>query len=275
MTAVMTVRVISLASSSVYGNAYLVAWGPTAVLIDCGVPLRRLEKNLCELGIDPRHIAAVFVTHEHGDHIKALQLKHPFPERHGIKVFAPKLFWYAAQGIACLGADLRCNLEAGVVVSVGVLKVEAFSKSHDAIAPLGFRVTAPDGTSASVVTDLGEVTVDVMRGAFNSDYLIWESNHDHQLELASGRPYSLIKRVLGSFGHLSNDQAGQALSSLVTERTKGVMLAHLSLDCNTPELAVRTVAPYLRRSRFAGLLTVAHASEVTILSDIAIDTKEA
>lgn len=251
------------------------AWGPTAVLIDCGVPLRRLEKNLYELGIDPRKIAAVFVTHEHGDHIKALQLKNPFPERHGIKVFAPKLFWYAAQGISCLGSDLRCTLEAGVAVTVGSLKVEAFSKSHDAIAPLGFRVTAPDGTSASVVTDLGEVTADVMRGAFNSDYLIWESNHDHQLELASGRPYSLIKRVMGNFGHLSNDQAGQGLSSLVTERTRGVMLAHLSLDCNTPELAVLTVAPYLRRSRFAGLLTVAHASEVTILSDIETGTKEA
>ena len=85
----------------------------------------------------------------------------------------------------------------------------------------------------------------------------------------------MIKRVMGNFGHLSNDQAGQGLSSLVTERTRGVMLAHLSLDCNTPELAVLTVAPYLRRSRFAGLLTVAHASEVTILSDIETGTKEA
>ena len=275
MTAVMIVRVISLASSSVYGNAYLVAWGPTAVLIDCGVPLRRLEKNLHELGIDPRSISAVFISHEHSDHIKALQLKHPFPERHGIKVFAPKLFWYAAQGIACLGSGLRCNLDAGVTTNVGALKVEAFSKSHDAIAPLGFRITAPDGTSAAVVTDLGEVTADVMRGAFGCDYLVWESNHDHQMEISSGRPYSLIKRVLGSYGHLSNDQAGQALSNLVTERTKGVMLAHLSLDCNTPHLAVRTVAPYLRRSRFAGLLTVAHASDVTILADVTTDTKEA
>lgn len=275
ITAVMHMQVISLASSSVYGNAYLIGWGPTTILVDCGVPLRRLEKNLYELGIDPRQISAAFITHEHSDHIRALQLRHPFPERYGIKVFAPKLFWYAAEGITCLGSHLRCTFEKDTAVDVGMLRVEAFSKSHDAVAPLGFRITSPDGTSAVIVTDLGEVTPEVMRGAFDCDYIVWESNHDRDLELSSGRPYSLIKRVLGREGHLSNDQAGLALASLVTERTKGIMLAHLSLDCNTPELAVSTVAPYLRRSRFGGLLTVAQAGDVTVLANVQTELKEA
>lgn len=275
MAAVMTVRVISLGSSSVYGNAYLVAFGPTAILIDCGVPLRRLEHSLWSIGIDPRRLAAVFISHEHGDHIKALQLKHPFPERYDIKVYAPEMLWHTAQGIACLGAPLRRSVEPEVAVDVGYLKVEAFNKSHDAVAPLGFRVTAADGTCAAIVTDLGEVTPDVLRGAYDCDYLVWESNHDYHMEVTSGRPISLIKRVLGNYGHLSNEQAGRALSTLITGRTKGVMLAHLSLDCNTPELAVRTVAPYLRRSRFAGLLTVAHASDVTVLADTSSQIREA
>lgn len=268
-------RIMSLASSSVYGNAYLVSSGTTSVLIDCGVPIRRLEKNLLSLGVDPRRLAGVFISHEHSDHIRALQLKTPFPEKYDIPVFAPRDFWAAAVGIVGLRRELQRNLEAGHSTMAEGLLVSAFGKSHDAAAPLGFRVTAPDGTAAAVVTDLGEITEEVVRGARGADYLVFESNHDRQMELTSGRPYTLVKRVLGRFGHLSNDEAGVALSEIATERTKGIMLAHLSLDCNTPGLAVRTVSPYLRRCRFSGLLTVAQADGVSVLSDVSTEELEA
>lgn len=249
--------IVSLASSSVYGNAYLIGWGSTYLLVDCGVSLRRLEQSLASLGVAPQSLAGIVLTHEHGDHIRALQLKTPFSTKYNLPVYAPRELWAASlRGLTGIQGHV---LTADSTQQIGCLQVSAYGKSHDAIRPLMFRVTAPDGVCAAVVTDLGEVTQEVYRGAQNADYLIFESNHDRQMELDSGRPYMLIRRVLGRFGHLSNDEAGSALAELVGERTRGIMLAHLSLDCNRPELAVRTVTPYLRRAGFSGLLTVAPA----------------
>ncbi|MBT9176970.1 MAG: putative metallo-hydrolase YycJ [Firmicutes bacterium] len=261
---VMWMKVVSLASSSTYGNAYLIGWGSTYVLVDCGVPLRRLESSLVSLGVSPQRLAGILVSHEHSDHVKALQLKTPFSTKYNIPVFAPRELFSA--GFRGLGAIRGHALVPGSTVQIGSLTVSAYGKSHDAVRPLMFRLTAPDGVAAAVVTDLGEVTEEVYRGAHNADYLVFESNHDLHMELDSGRPQMLIRRVLGRFGHLSNDEAGVALKELVGERTQGIMLAHLSLDCNTPHLAVKTVTPYLRRAGFSGLLSVAQAGSPTVLS---------
>ncbi|MBT9156663.1 MAG: putative metallo-hydrolase YycJ [Firmicutes bacterium] len=257
-------KVVSLASSSTYGNAYLIGWGSTYVLVDCGVPLRRLESSLVSLGVSPQSLAGILVSHEHSDHVKALQLKTPFSTKYNIPVFAPRELFSA--GCGGLGAIRGHVLAAGSTVQIRGLTVSAYGKSHDAVRPLLFRLTAPNGVAAAVVTDLGEVTEEVYRGAHNADYLVFESNHDVQMELDSGRPQKLIRRVLGRFGHLSNAEAGTALKELVGERTQGIMLAHLSLDCNTPHLAVKTVTPYLRRAGFSGLLSVAQAGAPTVLS---------
>jgi phosphoribosyl 1,2-cyclic phosphodiesterase len=261
----MRMKVISLASSSTYGNAYLVGWGSTYVLVDCGVSIRRLERSLIELGVSPRSLAGILVSHEHGDHVRALQLKTPFSTKYNIPVYAPRELFSA--GVRGIGAIHGYSLAAGSIAQVGDFTVSSYAKSHDAVRPLMFRLTAPDGVAAAVVTDLGEVTEEVYRGAYNADYLVFESNHDRQMELNSGRPQMLINRVLGRFGHLSNDEAGAALRELVGERTRGVMLAHLSMDCNTPHLAIKTVAPYLRRAGFGGLLTVAEAGAPSVLSE--------
>ncbi len=257
-------RIVSLASSSTYGNAYLIGWGSTYVLVDCGVSLRRLEQSLISLGVSPRVLSGIFVSHEHSDHVKALQLKTPFSTKYNIPVYAPRELLMA--GLGGLGA-LPCHaLVSGSTVQVGSLTVSAYGKSHDAVRPLMFRLTDPNGTAVAVVTDLGEVTQEVYHGAHNADYLVFESNHDRQMQLTSGRPQMLIRRILGRFGHLSNDEAGAALREIVGERTRGVMLAHLSMDCNTPAQAVKTVTPYLRRAGFGGVLAVAQAGVPTILS---------
>jgi len=262
---VMRMKVISLASSSTYGNAYLIGWGSTYVLVDCGVSIRRLEQSLVGLGVSPRSLAGILVSHEHGDHVKSLQLKTPFSTKYNIPVYAPRELF--SPGVRGIGAIRGLSLAAGSIVQVGDFTVCSYAKSHDAVRPLMFRLTAPDGVAAAVVTDLGEVTEEVYRGAHNADYLVFESNHDRYMELNSGRPQMLINRVLGRFGHLSNDEAGVALKELVGERTRGVMLAHLSIDCNTPELALRTVTPYLRRAGYSGLLTVAQAGVPSVLSE--------
>jgi len=264
-------RVVSLASSSVYGNAYLVGSGNTNVLVDCGVPIRRLERALREIDVLPETLAGIFLSHEHGDHIRSLLLKTPFPVKYGIPMYSSRFFWGEMSRAAALPVALCNTLEDGNAVQVGDLKVSAFKKSHDAVAPLGFRLTDPDGASAAVVTDLGEMTSEVLSGSRDCDYLVFESNHDRAMELTSGRPWALIRRVMGKFGHLSNDEAGEALASLVTEKTKGIMLAHLSLDCNLPAVALGTVTPWLRKLRYSGALTVAGACETTFLADSSRD----
>lgn len=84
-------RVVSLASSSVHGNAYLVGWGSTNVLVDCGLPIRRLEKSLQALNIDPHTLNGIFVSHEHGDHVRALQLRTPFPTKYHVPNYSSHL----------------------------------------------------------------------------------------------------------------------------------------------------------------------------------------
>jgi len=260
-------KVVSLASSSAHGNAYLVGYGSTHVLVDCGMPIRRLEKSLQALHVDPHALSGIFISHEHGDHVRALQLRLPFSTKYNVPSYSSHLLWSGLRHFGHLPSDLCKVMEHGETIQTGALTVAAFKKSHDAIAPLGFRLTTPEGTSVAVVTDLGEVTADVVSGALGCDYLVFESNHDRGMELSSGRPWALIRRVMGKCGHLSNDEAGEALTELITERTKGIMLAHLSLDCNTPAQALQTVSSYLRRRRYDGVLTVASAWETTVLVD--------
>jgi phosphoribosyl 1,2-cyclic phosphodiesterase len=270
----MKLRVVSLASCSKYGNTYLISHRGSSIMVDCGLTLRRLENSLHELGVSPKSLDGVLVSHEHTDHIRALQLKNPFAGRHGLRVFAPRVFWRAAREIEALPHDLRCSIEDGESLSTSAFKVMAFGKPHDSASSVGYKVVSDDGCSVVVITDLGEVTPAVVRAARDADYIILESNHDVRMEQRSGRPYALIARVLGSRGHLSNEQAGEALELMVTPRTRGVMLAHLSLDCNTPKLAVDTVAPYLRRARFSGCLIAAQPEGITTLSDTLLDEQE-
>jgi len=254
-------RFCSLASCSKAGSAYLIEGGDgTRILVDCGLGIRRLEARLWEAGFDPAGMAGVLVSHDHGDHVAALRLRRPFTAKHRVPLYASRSL------IEALGFDFTRDrprdlgevrfVRAGQTWRVGGLEVTAFRKSHDCPEPLGFLVN--DGESGiAVATDLGTVTRETVSLLRDSTYLIFESNHDVDTELRSGRPVHLIRRVLGDRGHLSNEQAGQALARIVGLSTRMVLLAHLSDECNTPDLAFRTVAGYLDEAGYDGGLAVA------------------
>lgn len=225
------------------------------------------------LGVNPASLDAIFLSHEHNDHIRALTVKHPFSQRHGVPVYAPARFWRTtAPRLGPMEPRWCRTIEPGQTVTVGdrgdrpgrsgaaPLRVTAFAKSHDATDPVSFALSSA-GERLGVVTDLGRADPDADAGLFSllrgCEHLIFESNHDENLERASGRPAHLIARVLGPRGHLSNNQAGRALARLVTGATRSVVLAHLSLECNTPALALETVRGHLRGTAFAGRLTAA------------------
>ncbi len=242
-------RFCSLSSSSRHGNAYLVRAGNTTILVDYGVPLRRMERLLADLAVDPVDIDAIFITHEHSDHSRALKVKYPFHLRYGIdRLFSAPLTWNR-MGIPA--EPPHHPLDPNETVRVRNLRVTGLSKSHDAVQPLGYRIAYEDEVLA-VVTDLGTVDPEMISTLRGSTYLVFESNYDVQMEEQSGRPTSLIQRIVGDLGHLSNDQAGASLKRIANSRTRAILLAHLSLDCNTPELATETVARSLRGTPYTG-----------------------
>jgi len=241
-------RIFSLSSSSKYGNAYVI-WEDSKrpLLIDCGLSLRRLVNGLHEIGLSPEDIAGVFITHEHSDHVKAMCLKTPFAQKFKVPVFAPPGFWRWFNTRHCSYIDpclVHC-VEDNQRVDISGYTVHAFLKPHDASEPMGYRV---DGISSSAgfVMDLGYVPSSVEGVLRGVEYLVFEANHDVEMEINSGRPGFLIRRVMGRLGHLSNDEAAESLGRLVTAHTKQVILAHLSIDCNCPDIAVRVVDDKLK-----------------------------
>ncbi|MGE5559624.1 MAG: MBL fold metallo-hydrolase [Chloroflexota bacterium] len=229
----------SLSSSSVFGNSFLVRGADgTTIMIDCGVRLRRLEALLAEVGIAPAGIAGLFLSHEHTDHTIALRLRKPFAARHGIPVFAEHEFWrvWDRESAGDLPHALRRTIRPGEPVSIGSLRVRAIRKPHDTESSVGFLVSDGDERLA-VLTDLGHVPASVEQELGAVHHFVFESNHDVNMERSSGRPWPLVQRVLGDYGHLSNEQCLAALMRLAGPQTRTVLLAHLSIDCNDPELA--------------------------------------
>lgn len=243
-------HIASLSSSSTCGNAYLV-WDDASrpILVDCGISIRRLVASLCQLGMEPSDLAGLFITHEHSDHIKAMCLKTPVAQKFGIPVFASAGFWdwYLACMPRNLDPCLRRVMAPFETVELSGLNVQAFPKPHDAAEPMGFVVES-QGERAGFVMDLGHVPDRIERVLTGLTHLVFESNHDVQMERESGRPYYLIRRVLGDLGHLSNEQAAASLSLLVTKETRQVILSHLSTECNTPEIAREAVRNALAKA---------------------------
>ena len=232
-----------LASGST-GNCIYVAGGETRLLIDAGLSLKATSARLAQLGLAMDAITAVLFTHDHADHCQRADVFH---RRHG-------LAFYANEGTAA-GIDLatKCAditwtiFEAGSSFAIGGLQIEPFSVPHDAADAVGFVIS--DGkVRLGLATDLGMATTLIRRKLADCDVLILETNHDVEMLKQSGRPWSLIQRILGRQGHLSNEDAAELLASVLGPRLRTIFLAHLSAECNTPALAERAVREVLRRA---------------------------
>lgn len=232
-------RFTSIASGS-SGNCTYVGSDNTHILVDAGISRKRIEEGLKELELSFNDINAIFVTHEHTDHIAAIRM---ILKKYDIPV-------YATEGtIAGIRAtDKNCELsdklfipvKADQAVVVGDMTINPMTISHDANEPCGYRVYCGD-KKIGVATDLGcytDYTVDALSGC---DALLLEANHDVRMLQTGPYPYYLKSRILGDHGHLSNDKSGELLCKLLHDRMKGIFLGHLSKENNMPELAYETV----------------------------------
>jgi len=235
-------RFKSLGSGS-SGNATVVQAGAgdrlTHLLIDCGLGLRQLERRLGQAGMLADQLDAIFITHEHADHIGcarqlALRERIPVWMSHGT---------YTAMGQPDFGGLLRIACD-DVDIEIGALRVLPFTVPHDAREPL--QLTCTDGASRlGVLTDLGHASSHVLHQLAGCDTLLIECNHDPDMLAASTYPPFLKRRVAGAYGHLANHAAAAIAQALVAGGLKQVVAAHLSEQNNRPELARAALAAAL------------------------------
>ncbi len=237
-------RVRSLASGS-SGNALLVQVGRCAVLVDAGRPLGRLEAALRELDVSPGQLGAIFLTHEHSDHVASAEA---LGRAYGAPVVAnaPTLL---AAGVAGGASQV---LATGQTFHIHGIEVTSFAVSHDGAEPVGYILRA-EGWTVAVATDLGCAPPSVVAQLRGADVVVLEANHD--VEMLANGPYPpfLKARILGPSGHLSNDQAAETALEVVSGRSQWLWLAHLSAKNNRPALARLAVEGRLRS---AGVRTV-------------------
>ncbi len=220
------------------GNCTLIETGKTAILVDAGMSCRQITQRLAGVGRPLHEIAGILVTHEHSDHIRALPV---LCKGHPIPVFANR---FTAEAVA---HDSHGNFswrlfETGHHFDIGDLTIESFSIPHDAQDPVGF-VIHNCNASVGFVTDLGYATRLVADRIRSLDALVLEANHDvKMLQDNPDRPWATKQRILSRHGHLSNEDAAKLAGETVTSRLRHLVLAHLSRDCNRPELAHKTIA---------------------------------
>ena len=224
---------VSVLASGSKGNAIFIEMDGTRLLVDAGVGVRRVARALGELSVPLESLDAIFITHEHSDHVKGLEtiLKHT-----GAPV-------YARPGtLRAMAADELPEDRLFAIhdaVEVGPLRVSAFDIPHDAADPVGYEIAG--SRKCTVATDLGYVTDTVRSAMEGADVLVFESNHDRQMLRQGPYPWPLKQRILGNRGHLANDEAGRALANLKS-RPKKIILAHLSETNNRPSIAEETVS---------------------------------
>ena len=232
-------RFKSLGSGS-SGNATVVQARSTTqithLLVDCGLGIRQLDVRLGQAGMLAEQIDAIFITHEHADHIgcaRQLALRHRIPVwmSHGT---------YSAMGEPDFEGLLRIAGDS-VDIEIGPLAVRPFTVPHDAREPL--QLTCSDGASRlGVLTDLGHATSHVIEMLAGCGTLLLECNHDPGMLAASTYPPFLKRRVSGAWGHLANDAAAAIAQAIVPHGLKQVVAAHLSEQNNRPELARQALA---------------------------------
>ena len=230
------IRFCSVGSGS-SGNATLVeatsGITTTRLLIDAGFSLRELESRLARAGIGLSELDAVFVTHEHGDHIGCAVT---LAERYDLPIWMSRGTWRA------IGESARPRrlsfARDGEAIAVGDLMLRPFTVAHDAAEPLQLRCS--DGENClGVLTDLGSITEHMLDGIAGCAALVLECNHDEAMLAASRYPPSLKARIGGRYGHLSNALAVELLGSGVAGHLRHLVAAHLSRENNRPEI-VRT-----------------------------------
>lgn len=229
-------QICPLASGS-SGNCTFIESGDTKILIDAGISTRRIGRSLAKIGVNPRELDALLITHEHGDHCRETSR---ISTAFRIPVYMNQKTYEICRCFLNGKEEMR-YFNIGKSLHIKDLFVFPFPLFHDAQAPVGFRIQ-DENTSLGMAVDLGVVTDQVIKNLKDCETVILESNHDLDMLINGDYPWHLKQRIRSQVGHLSNRDAGKTLKELFGGgRLRKVYLAHLSQNNNRPEVALNTV----------------------------------
>jgi phosphoribosyl 1,2-cyclic phosphodiesterase len=237
---------LTLLGSGSAGNSALVATDHCKILIDGGLSARQIVLRLEQCGVMLEQLDGILLTHEHGDHVCGLEV---LCRKFDVPIYANS---QTAEAVRC-----NCSLDrhrnwrifrTGAEFKICDITVQAFPVPHDAVDPVGFAFYA-GSSGLGFITDLGYATKMIVERLRQVHTLVIETNHDEKLlQNDTHRPWPVKQRIQSRHGHLSNTAAASVIEELVPGNIDRVVLGHLSRDCNTPELALRTVGDVLSKS---------------------------
>lgn len=232
-----TMKYCALASGS-NGNCYYIADGEDAVLIDVGINAKHVELRMTNAGICPTTIKAIFITHEHTDHIRGLAV---FCKKHQVPVYITKGSYCGSK--LQLPEHLIHVIRQNEQMDIGKLRVYGIPKYHDAKEPCSFLVSNGK-INIAVLTDIGRVCDNVKHVIQRADVLLLEANYDKKMLDSGHYPFFLKNRIANGWGHLSNHLALQAFSEYRTPRLRHLILGHLSEKNNNAETVLEVFASH-------------------------------
>ncbi|MGE0670658.1 MAG: MBL fold metallo-hydrolase [Parachlamydiales bacterium] len=246
-----------LASGS-KGNCLYVGTSNVKILIDAGLSAKAVSERLMQIGVGLEQIDAILVTHEHTDHIRGLDV---LAGRWGIPIFANG---DTAKALLPLFKE-RPRLKifsTGELFEFGDVEVHPFSIQHDAVDPVAFTIKV-QGIKLGICADLGFATTLVVNQLKECDYLYVEANHQPSMVHACSRPAVYKQRVLSRQGHLSNEECAKLVGEVFHPGLKHIHLAHLSSECNSPELALQIVQSKLQEFSASTEVSIAFQEQVS------------
>jgi len=226
-------EICALASGSSGNCFYLGNRKDSGILIDAGITSKQIVERLTKIGKKPGKIKAIFITHEHSDHIRGVDV---FARSFGVPIFATKKT--IKDRFLCSDENLINPIKNNETLQAAGLQIEAFSKSHLAEDPVSYNVI--NHKRVSVITDVGHACKNVVSNVADSDFLFLESNYDEIMLKNSFYPAHTKAWIKSDEGHLSNTQAGLCVLEHGSKKLKNVVLSHISINNNTEDIAFKT-----------------------------------
>ena len=237
------------------GNSVYVGYGDTHILIDAGVSCKKLMLELDSIGVSPDSISSILITHEHSDHISGAGV---FTRKNSCDIYATNETWTAMKG--SLGKVENAHIREIVPDEdffIGQLNIRPFSTPHDAAGSVGYVITAPDGASLALATDMGYASRNCVSAITGANAVLLEFNYDEDMLMFGPYPYDLKRRIRSNKGHLSNADGADLACKLVKNGTKCLVLSHLSKENNMPEIAMQVCKTRLEEENLSANVTVA------------------
>lgn len=233
-------RIYPLFSSS-KGNSYFIGTEKGGILIDCGVSFRKLTTALNTNQIPLTAVQAVFITHEHSDHISGLKV---LTGKTGIPVYSTK------KTLQKLSSEGKISPNSPVIemkknIVCADMEINSFRISHDAVEPCGYKIHTSDDKYCAICTDTGVITPETETALTGCKMVLIESNYDENMLRQGNYPLYLKRRILSETGHLSNDDCTAQIGKLIENGTTHIVLGHLSQENNTPKTAFATARKVL------------------------------